>query len=136
MEHKICSRFTPAKRSLNLSYVRYSRCLSCYNSNPSYYLSVTHHKLAKPAVYNFSNTLLDVPPAESTIQCFIHPTGSLTVNKLKMVILLSGNTTWHRSRPPFHTHTHTRTVRHHTQKPLRKHTRRGDSVQRKAEKRM
>lgn len=46
-------------------------------------------------------------PTESTIQCFIHPTGSLTVNRLKMVILLSGNTTWHGRRP-----THTEALRH------------------------
>lgn len=70
------------------------------SSNPLYYLSATHQELAKPAFYNFSNSIFDVPPAESTIQCFIHPTGSLTVNKLKMVILLSGNTTWLKRRPP------------------------------------
>lgn len=77
--------------------------------NLLYSFSVTHRELTRPAFHNFSNSFLDVTPAELTIQCFIHPTGSLTVNRLKMVILLSGNTTWHRCRPQTHTHTHTGT---------------------------
>lgn len=73
--------------------------------NPLYSLSLTHQELTRPAVYHFANSFLDVTPVESTIQCFIHPTGSLTVNRLKMVILLSGNTTWHVHRPTHTTHT-------------------------------
>lgn len=107
-EHKTCSCLTRAKRSVNQPPLHCGGCCWSFDdSNPSHYLAVTRHKLAKPAVYIFSNSLLDVPPAESTIQSFIHPTGSLTVNKLKMVILLSGNTTWHRHGPPLlHTHMH------------------------------
>lgn len=123
VEHKTCSCLTRAKRSVNHLFL-YSCCLSCYDSNPSYYLAVTRYKLAKPAFYIFSNSLLDVPPAESTIQSFIHPTGSLTVNKLKMVILLSGNTTWHRHGPPL-SHTHSAT---HTQSTSVS-TQSGDRVQ-------
>lgn len=75
--------------------------------NPLYSLSVTHREPARLAFHNFPNSLLDVAPAELTIQCFIRPTGSLTVNGLKMVILLSGNTTWHGCRPTL-THTGTK----------------------------
>lgn len=84
--------------------------------NPLCSLSVTHQKLARPAYYNLSNSFLDVTPVESKIQCFIHPAGSVTVNRLKMVILLSGNTTWHGCRPTHaealrHTETHTSALR-------------------------
>lgn len=79
---------------------------------PLYSLSVTYQQLARPAFYNLSNSFLDVTSTELSIQCFIHPTGSLTVNRLKIVILLSGNTTW---RGPTQTHSH-------IHKHKRKHT--------------
>lgn len=100
-QHKTCSLFdTQRQRRVNQPSPHCGGCSSCDDSNPSHYLAVARHELAKPAVYIFSSSRLDVPPAESTVQSFIHPTGSLTVNKLKMVILLSGNTTWHRHGPP------------------------------------
>lgn len=64
------------------------------SSNLLYAVSITHQELAKPACNNFSDSFLDVPPAESIILSFIHPTGWLTMNKLKMVIPLSWSTTW------------------------------------------
>lgn len=70
---------------------------------PSLPLSNSHIELARLAFYHFTNFFLYVMPVEFTIQCFIQLTGSLTMNRLKMVIRLLRNTTWHECK-----HTNTR----------------------------